>query len=512
MKKTGFKGGYLIYLSLLIIVAAAVIIYVNMLLRRYEDFRPEMRVQEAVDMLVADALQENFWEKYSLQEMEPGSFEKHLDVQKEYLSLYADEEITFSQKSIAHEEDELYYIVRNNEVELAEIKLKAVGPAVTKLAVLSIREWKIEHIKPVLDAVDYTISVPVDFCVKANGIELSSEDGVPNGECEMTYTVEGLYLKPDLDITDHEGNVVSYTIDNGQVIAEFYNYILTLPVALSVEMNGEKCDGEVVEDNYVRYEIRTLEKPLINISDYYGNVVCYEGEAELPLTYMAINADSRYHVEVAGNEVPEEAITTTGNPEFEALADYVENLPGINRYDIAILEKDAEVTVTDEMGQAVSFEKGKTSYDFTSQRNALETVPDTVSAELDVLGVAQKWSLFMSNDIAFSQIKHNFIADSYQYKVALQYATGEDITFTSEHALMNPAFTENSVSNFVWITEDSFAVDVSFVKHMVLRVGTKVDDSMNDRFYFVKYDDTDDQIDNPAWKIVSMKEIGDNEK
>ena len=33
---------------------------------------------------------------------------------------------------------------------------------------------------------------------------------------------------------------------------------------------------------------------------------------------------------------------------------------------------------------------------------------------------------------------------------------------------------------------------------------------MNDRFYFVKYDTTNDGVDNPTWKLAGMKEIVDN--
>ena len=46
---------------------------------------------------------------------------------------------------------------------------------------------------------------------------------------------------------------------------------------------------------------------------------------------------------------------------------------------------------------------------------------------------------------------------------------------------------------------------------MRLKTGRKVDDPMNDRFYFVKYDDTEDGVDNPQWKIAGMKEIVNNE-
>ena len=43
------------------------------------------------------------------------------------------------------------------------------------------------------------------------------------------------------------------------------------------------------------------------------------------------------------------------------------------------------------------------------------------------------------------------------------------------------------------------------------RTGGSVEDPMNDRFTFVKYDGTKDGVDNPEWKLVSMKEIVSNE-
>ena len=227
---------------------------------------------------------------------------------------------------------------------------------------------------------------------------------------------------------------------------------------------------------------------------------------------MTITADSRYIIEVSGNAVPKEAITIFANKEYEYLADYVENLPQVSLYDIAILENDAKIVVTDMNGENVPLEQGKNVYDFTLQKNYLDGIPEAVSSEIDVLEIAQLWSLFMSNDVHFKKVEKYLIADSYQYEVAKKYATGEDITFTSQHTLANPAFTDSSVENFVWISDNCFSVDISFVKHMILRVGSRVDDRMNDRFYFVKYDDTDDDKDNPTWKIVSMKEIVNNEK
>jgi hypothetical protein len=72
---------------------------------------------------------------------------------------------------------------------------------------------------------------------------------------------------------------------------------------------------------------------------------------------------------------------------------------------------------------------------------------------------------------------------------------------------MNPPFTNETVRNFTWLTDNCFSVDISFDKHMLLSSGMQVTDSMNSRFHFVKYDSTNDWVDNPTWKLVNIKEI-----
>lgn len=515
--KIAIKGTYLIYLIYLGILAAGVVaclIYVNVILHRYEDMRPEQRMAEVVTQLRTDALTGVFWGKYSLPLPEAGNYEENRDIQREYLTQYTDGQMEFVQKTGSYAEDELYYTIENNGVLLAEVKLKATGPAVTRLAVFSFREWQVEYIKPILEQKTYTLSLLSDFDVSVNGIVLAAEDGVERsidgGRTEITYTISDVYLEPDFRITDKKGNEGVYTINEDKVLVEFYDYTLTLPTALTVELDGERCQGELISEKLVRYDIRQLKKPTVTIADAFGNEFAYEGGAELPFTYATISADSRYEVAVNGEAVPAKAVTKHANPEYEQFADYVENLPQVCVYDIAILEKDAKITVADENGNPVSLEKNKNIYDFTERVNGLETVPEEVSGEVDVLALAQTWSLFLSKDESFAKLAQYLITGSYQHEVARKYATGIDITFTSAHTLANPAFTETSVTNFAWLTDECFSVDIGFVKHMILRSGKKVDDRMNDRFYFVKYDDTDDNIDNPTWKIAGMKEIVNN--
>lgn len=507
--KLSFKKVYGIYVLVLLVLCVAAIIYVNGLLRQYEEMRPEQRVKEAITMLAQEAEKDNFFATYGLADISVEKFEEQVDVKSNYLALYDEEKMSFSSVNEKSEEDVLYYEIKNAGKTLAKVKLKAVGPAETKLAVFSYREWQIEEITPLLEKNEYTILVPMDFSVSVNGIPLTEEDGTVNEE-RITYTISGLYLEPNCEIKDKSGAKVNYTVENDKVLAEFYYYSLVLPESITVHLNGELLTGEKQNNNRVFYNIQMLEKPEIVITDYYGNSVNYDGKNTIPLTYMTVLADSRYSVKVDGKEVAKEAVTTSANKEYEQLVDYVENLPQVSEYDVAILKNDAEVSVVDELGNSVSLEPGKEEYDLVDKKQTLDTVPEEVSKEIDILKVTQDWSLFLSRDKWFAEIEHYFIIGSYQHNMAHQYATGIDITFTSSHVLANPAFSGNQVTNFYWIAENCFSVDVNFVKHMILATGMPVDDVMNDRFYFVKYDGTDDGIDNPTWKIVSMREIIEN--
>lgn len=508
--KLTFKKVYCIYLLILAALCIAAIAYVNGLLHQYEDMRPEQCVEAAIEELVEDASNESFFTKYELPEVSAERFEENIDVKKAYLEQFVAEDMSFVSVNNRDEEDVLYYEIQNAGRTLAKVKLKAVGSEVTKLLVFSFREWQIEEITPVLEKKDYTILVPQDFTVCANNIALTVEDGVSSDGKSITYTVSGVYVEPVFEIKNKDGVEVKYTVDNDKILAEFYDYSLILPSALTVHVNDELITGEAQDNNRISYNIQTLEKPEVVVSDYYGNSVSYDGKNEIPLTYLTVFADDRYSVKIDDGEIAKEAITLSTKNEYAPLKDYVENLPQVNMYTVAVLKNDAEVSVFDEAGNPVSLEDGKDVYDFTNTTSDSSDIPNEVSAKLDILKVAQDWSLFMSNDKRFAELEAYLIAGSYQYNIAHEYATGVDITFTSNHTLANPAFTENSITNFRWITEDSFSVDVHFVKHMVLKSGKRVDDTMNNRFYFVNYDDTEDGIDNPTWKIASMREIIEN--
>ena len=221
-----------------------------------------------------------------------GKYEAQYDIQSEYLTQFEIGEVEYVSKR-SDSEDALYYNLVNDGTVLAEIKLVAAGPQISKFLVLNYRHWKVEHVKPFVEQRDYTITAPNEFGILVNGIAPSAEEGVASGEYETTYTIKGVYREPEFQITDKDGNPVKYTISNHQVIPEYYYYNLTLPKALTVTVNGAVLEGVAVDESRLRYEVRELEKPKVILIDYFGNEYSYEGGNKLPLTYMTITADSR---------------------------------------------------------------------------------------------------------------------------------------------------------------------------------------------------------------------------
>ncbi len=509
MKKKGvsFKFIYLNYIAVLAILVVAALVYVGRVLEDYESAVPEKQVSFALFKLQQDIDSGTFWDKYDLPKVEEGRLESGIDIKEKFQQQLKSGACSIVEKAGVMDPERLVYLIQNEGIDLAEVTLRATSPVMTKLAILNYRTYEVEAIQPIFEGKEYSLTVPSDFTVKINGIELNEEEVVSSSAEETSYATGLLYLIPEVEILDAKGNSVSYTLSKGQIVAEFYYYTLVLPKTLKVELNGEELEGVAEQGGRICYQIRELQKPKVRIADYYGNEYLYEGGNEIPLTYMTISVDSRYKVLVMDQQAPMDVVAVSAHPEYEMLADYVENLPQIHDYEIAVLAKDAKIQVADLANMAVEMEPGKIAYDFVNQAGNVGNVPTAVATEVDALAIAQEWSLFMSNDRSFDDIKAYIVKDSYQYQVTQKYANSVDRKFFSSHTLLDPTFTDETVSNFTWITDNCFSVDISFVKHMALKSGRKVDDAMNDRFYFVKWDDTEDGVDNPAWKIVSMKEI-----
>ena len=502
-----FKFVYLLFLTLMMVLAAAAIIYVWIALGEYRDSLPERIVEAQIETLRKDALDGTLWDHYPPPDTRTGKFEENIDVKSYYIGLLTGDGVSYALKAGSDTDTEKTYNILNGENVIAEVALEKRGKDRTKIFILSIADWVLKEVRLPIEVHSYRIDVPYDFRVTVNGIELGTDDRAEVNGTFSGYEVKGLFFTPSISITDKDGQQAEYHFSGSNVKVVLFDYSLTLPGTLKVTVDGEAHTGDVLSDGMVRHDIRRLSHPEVKISDLFGNTVSYEGGNYLDLTYLSVNAPGSYSITVDGASVPEEVREAMENVSLDNIRQYDPSVPEYYHYSIAVLKKDAAVEIKDLFGTAVEYDREATTVDLTGS-NGLAGIPDDIASEVDVLAIAKKWSLFMTKDLegtryGFYNMSGDLIEGSLLYESARRWVSSIDITFTSDHTLGDPPFSAESAENFTRLSEHSFYVDVILVKDMYVK-GALVPDTMNNRLYFVKYDDTEDGVDNPVWKLADM--------
>lgn len=234
-----------------------------------------------------------------------------------------------------------------------------------------------------------------------------------------------------------------------------FNYEISAPVSCNVEVNGKKL----------------TEKDYVDSVEYVG------------LAELATKTELAYKVKylVRGlTDVPEIKITGKDGKQKKATG------------------KGTQITVDTDCKKVA---------DINSAKASLKDCPD-------ILDLARTWSLYMSNDLVgadhgFHTIAQHLVPGTYLHKFAHNWATGSDIRFTSPHGFADPKFSNEKICNFIIYSDKEFSCDVYLQKNM--RIGGRpLPDKMSQRMHFVYYDSTDDNANNPSWKIVSMQSITAN--
>lgn len=502
-----FKFVYLIFLALMSVAAAAAVIYVWTALGEYRDSLPERIVEAQIAILRKDASDGTLWEKYSLPESATGKFEKNIDLKSYYTGLLSGGGVSYALKAGSDTATEKTYNILNGENVLAEVTLQKRGEERTKIFILNIADWELKNVKLPPEAHNYTIDVPYDFRVAVNGIELGEDDRAVQNGTFSGYEVKGLFFQPSISITDRDGQQAEYHISGSNVKVVLFDYSLTLPRTLEVTVDGEAHTGDVLPDGMVRHDVRSLRHPDVKISDLFGNTVSYEGGNYLDLTYLSVTAPGNYLITVDGALVPEEVREAVENTSLDTIRQYDPYVPQYYDYCVAVLKKDAAVEIRDLFGNTVEYDTDASVLDLT-QSSGLADIPADIASEVNVLDVAKRWSLFMTKDLegesyGFYNMSQDLIEGSPLYESARRWVISIDITFTSDHTLGNPPFSEESAANFTRLSENSFYVDVVIVKDMYVN-NALVPDTMSNRLYFVKYDDTQNGVYDPVWKLADM--------
>ena len=205
--------------------------YTDRCLVDYEKSQVENNI-ERLRQEFAVAAKEGKVDKWFAQEIAalPGEFEDADIIKKEYLKKLSDaKEFTCRKSKNSYgTTNPLYDILADGE-EVAVMKLEAYNPR-SILKILTICDWRIEEVMPIISAStsSYTFKVPADYKITVNGKELTEEKILSHTTLDkdlklladyvtiptnVTYRVEKLLHKPEVTITDANGNPVEFTAD-----------------------------------------------------------------------------------------------------------------------------------------------------------------------------------------------------------------------------------------------------------------------------------------------------------
>ena len=266
-----------------------------------------------------------------------------------------------------------------------------------------------------------------------------------------------------------------------------------------------KADGEDVARVKMEGTNGQVILAILTVLDW--NITSVEPVFSLDSHEYTITVPDNYTVTVNGTPLSDSYLSgETATVELFQYAKEYADLHDMKKYVIPGVLSDLQVTVLDSDGNQVDCNVN--GYDYNAFYQSTGEIPSDYKEM--ALNMAQTWSLLMTRDLSgtnngFYTMADYLVNGSYYYKIAYDWATGIDITFTSAHTLGDPIFTNVVVDDYVKYTDNCFSCHIYFDKDMYLtRTGETAHDTTDSTFIFVYYDDSDDGVDNPHWAIADM--------
>lgn len=507
MKKSIFWKSYVAYAAVLLILVVAAVIAVNMVLTDYEAAQPERVVEQQIET-IKDAIANNKLDELDfvvqLEQEEYGVDSSDIADYKEKIK--NTKEFTYKVKTGSYNETEqAFYILADGEI-VVEVTLESANERVA-LAILTLSDWSVKTVEPAYT--HYAVELPKNFEFTLNGNKATA---TADGEKEdwVKYDIDIFACEPEIKIVDAYGQNVSFRVKDEQIVPVVYSYELRFPKGFSVFVGDETVTG-VEDGEEMLYKFSTAASTL-KLADAHGNTTDYKsGDAVYVYDYV-VKLPENFKITINGKDASGYITSKVVDSKYQYCAEYA-NMPKLVTYEVKSAMVEPLCEIYDNLNQKVEASFNSNNKIEIVDQTPLATVPTDVINERELLDIAQIWSKFMTDDLTGTQ--HGFptmskylIKDSYLYKVAYKWATSIDITFTSNHTLKTPPFTDEKITNFVSYGNNVYSCDISFKKHMYLvRTGETVIDETNSTFYFMLYDGTKDGKDNPTWVILDIREI-----
>lgn len=441
-KKLIFTISLILYAFLLVLGASMLLSKVKGQLAEYESAQPEKAVEMNIKAFVNAAKNGTLSQMITLPKGFIGEFDENSPFVKPYVDLIAEGNITYKKLLDEGDSDSSGYALYSGDRQVAKMRIRGVNER-TKLLIFTCSDWELVSIEPITTA-SFNLTFPDGITVTVDGNKMS---GILGADGNVSYSASSFSEIKTITAEDEYGHVVEVDTNNVDKI-KYKSFEITVPDSFKVETGGQ-----------------------------------------------TLVSDSLSKIEMTG---------------FDMIKEYMSSVPSLVTYKFSILTEEGktpDVKVTDNIGGnvEVDYEKG---YLKVTELTKTDSIPSEISDVFDVLKSVETHSLFTSDDLSgkqhgFATLAAYLIEDSFLYKSFYEYATGIDITFTSNHTLMNPAFVDESVGGFVKYSDNCFSCEVKLTKRMKLtRTGQIREDKIDATYYYVKVDATDDGVDDPQWYMV----------
>lgn len=488
---------YAVFTLCLIALALGVLFHVHSLLVEYESSQPEHLIRQLTEELEACAKNGTLWEYIPRPEEIRSRFDTTESIWDTYEKKLSAGEFTFARQSGNFSADTLSYVILLEEEAIASVEIRSENTR-TELAVFTFSDWSVVSITPLATAYSYSCEfrLPEGFSATVNGLALAETEFVRTEDKTQVYLVENLAAAPAIAVFDAYGTEAAYDIEEGVLIPVTHRSELSVPQGLTVSLNGLVIDPVSSEDGFDQYVTLTADVPEIRITDDYGGSAVYTPGMTLTAGIRKVTLPETFCLRVGDVLLNPAAGVFSDNTDYPLDLPYAEDLPRLVTYSFLILDTTAV---------SVMYPDGTSEPLETVDGTEIRDIPTSEEAPpIDVLAVAKKWSLFMTDDLGgndngFGQIAKELLKGSYLYDVAYRWANGVDITFTSIHILKDPPFGKEIVADYRAYSARLFSCRVYLEKYMRLNSGLHVTDAMHSTLWFSLTDD--------GWKLTAMQEI-----
>ncbi|MBR5279441.1 MAG: hypothetical protein IKU26_00535 [Clostridia bacterium] len=190
--------------------------------------------------------------------------------------------------------------------------------------------------------------------------------------------------------------------------------------------------------------------------------------------------------------------------EFASFKQYMKESVVLSEYEIPGALMNGTLKITTKDGSVVPYVPDANGDIYVNYTDYAATVPTTYSDT--AVTIAKTWENFMTRDLqgeGLSTMAQYLIKDSAYYEKALIFLYG-DAWMTSAHYTSGNVYSPIVVEDYTRYSEECFSCHIQFTKTMYLYKQNKYATNEIDAvFYFLNYDDTDDGIHNPTWKLVA---------